>query len=231
MPDRSVQSSCRPDRENENGSRRRSRDSGRGRPPMVGSSGELFSAPRGNSMTPARPNVCALKHITRGRDQKKDRYRRACGRDLRRNTAPLENSLLLEGTKLQQRHTRRCVVRSYCRQGAPGAFHTEVNMGRLLVILAWCLAFSSANALAADFWPDHPMLMAQTTTGTAGPVAAPGSNMSKPRAFPSSSGAGVPETDLSLDDAYSTAIRDCESLPSSQRKVCVDDINKRYGQM
>jgi hypothetical protein len=104
-------------------------------------------------------------------------------------------------------------------------------MSKLVVMLLTNLALFSATSPAADSWPAQTVLIAQTTAGTAGPVAAPGSNMSKPRAFPSSSGAGVPERNLSQDDAYSTAIHDCASLPSSQRKACVDEINKRFGQM
>jgi hypothetical protein len=108
----------------------------------------------------------------------------------------------------------------------------DANMSRLLVALSASLAFSGANVLAANvvLSPSQTMLIAQTPPGTAGPVAAPGSGPSKPRAFPSSSGAGVSDRNLSVDDAYSTAIHDCESLPSSQQKACVDDINKRYGQ-
>jgi hypothetical protein len=73
--------------------------------------------------------------------------------------------------------------------------------------------------------------IAQNSAGSAGPVAVPGSSMSKPNPFPSSTGAGIPERKINEDEAYSTAVRDCRTLPNSQRAVCIDEVNKRFGQM
>ena len=106
-------------------------------------------------------------------------------------------------------------------------------MGRILLILSANLAFAITASFAGDIHDANapPLQIAQQRAATAGPVAAPGSNMSKPNPFPSSSGAGVPERSLMQDDEYAAAIQDCETLPNSQRKTCVDDINKKFGQM
>jgi hypothetical protein len=106
-------------------------------------------------------------------------------------------------------------------------------MGKWLVILSVSVALANTTTRAVDFENGNAprVRIAQQRATTAGPVAAPGSNMSKPNPFPSSSGAGVSERALLQDEEYASAIQDCESLPSSQRKACVDDINKRFGQM
>ena len=103
-------------------------------------------------------------------------------------------------------------------------------MSRLTLCALGFLIGAGSLAMADQLHAPYEQI-AQKSAGSAGPVAAPGSSMSKPNPFPSSSGAGIPERKINEDEAYSTAVRDCRTLPNSQRAVCIDEVNKRFGQM
>jgi len=106
-------------------------------------------------------------------------------------------------------------------------------MDKWLIALLAGLTAISANAFAAtgDAMAQPEIQIAQKDAGSMGPTASPGSNMARPRAFPSSSGAGVTDRDQVQSDEYTTAIQDCESLPHSQRATCVNETNRKFGQM
>jgi hypothetical protein len=106
-------------------------------------------------------------------------------------------------------------------------------MSKLLVTLFVSMATIGLNAAAAaaDNVDMPHVQIAEKRAGSAGPIAAPGGNISKPSAFPSSSAAGVSHSNPNRNEEYSAAIRNCESLPRSQRRACIDETKKRFGQM
>jgi len=106
-------------------------------------------------------------------------------------------------------------------------------MGKLLGILLVSLSIVGLNAPAAavDKGDMPPVQIAEKRAGSAGPITAPGGNISKPNPFPSSSAAGVSATNPNRNEEYSAAIRNCESLPKSQRRACIDATKKQFGQM
>jgi hypothetical protein len=106
-------------------------------------------------------------------------------------------------------------------------------MSTLLATLLVSLATVGLNAPAAALDNgDLPYVhIAQRSAGSAGPVAAPGGRVSKPNPFPSSSAAGGSEGNLNRNEEYSAAIRNCEALPRSQRRACINETKKKFGQM
>jgi hypothetical protein len=106
-------------------------------------------------------------------------------------------------------------------------------MTKWLVTLLAGLAMIDVNAPAAavdDMHMPHVQI-AQQRAGSAGPVGPPSSRISKPNPFPSSSGTSIHESNVDRSEEYSTAIQNCQTLPSRQRTACIDDTNKRFGQM
>ena len=106
-------------------------------------------------------------------------------------------------------------------------------MSKLLHTILVSLATIGLNALAAaaDNVDMPHVQIAEKRAGSAGPIAGPGGSISKPSAFPSSSAGGVSHTNPNRNDEYSAAIRNCESLPRSQRRACIDETKKKFGQM
>lgn len=122
-------------------------------------------------------------------------------------------------------------------------------MSRLLITLLGGLAVLGVNAsTAAASDVDEPRMefdkagavVAQTSK--AGTTVAPTSSIvgtggerrigvGKTNALPGSTGTDTSGSNVEQSEEYATAIQNCQSLPRRQKTACIDDVNKRFGQM